>query len=180
MKSIEQYEQKEKKSKKRLPLQAYLAYLLVCTFLLGGVSFSRYITFANGSDRARVAAGVVTVSYNSDNTNMKMERPADDGTLKRDFSFNVSKSDSEVAIRYDVVVTLDQPLGTGVTMTLDGNPGTEGADHTYTFSDTGTFMPGEQSARTHTLSFTGDFKNIPSGTDDTYKIQITIRSQQID
>lgn len=179
MKSIEQYEQKEKKSKKRLPLQAYLAYLLVCTFLLAGVSFSRYITFANGSDSARVAAGVVTVSF-GDNTNMEMERPADDGTQTENFQFSVSNSDSEVAIRYDVVVTLDQTLGTGVTMTLDGNPGTEGADHTYTFSNMGTFLPGEQSTRTHTLSFVGDFASIPSGTDDIYKIQITIRSQQID
>lgn len=180
MKSIEQYEQKEKKSKKRLPLQAYLAYLLVCTFLLGGVSFSRYITSANGSDRARVAAGVVTVSYNSDNTNMKMERPADDGTQTENFQFSVSNSVSEVAIRYDVVVTLDQPLGTGVTMTLDGHTGTAEADHTYIFSDTGTFMSGEQSTRTHSLSFAGDFSSVPPGTDDTYNIQITIRSQQID
>ena len=39
----------------RLPLRAYLLYLLVVTFALTGVTFSRYVTSSYGGDAARVA-----------------------------------------------------------------------------------------------------------------------------
>lgn len=168
------------KGRCRLPLHVYLAYLLVCTLLLTGVSFSRYISTANAGDSARVAKGVVTVSYD-ENTELKLERPTDDGTLTENFQFHVSNSVSEVAIRYDVVVTLDKALGNGVTLTLDGRPGTvKNGGIEYEFPNMGIFAAGVSDSKTHTLSFAGDFMEIPSGTDDTYSIQIAIRSQQID
>lgn len=164
-----------------LSLPVWLAYLLVCTLLLTGVSFARYITTASGSDTARVAAGLVTVSYEESTTKMEMVRPSDDGVLTKDFEFTVSNGSSEVAIQYDVVVTLDTPLKTGVAMTLDGQTGTETGDRKqYEFTNMGTFAAGENDTYTHTLSFTGDFGTISPGTDDTYNIQITIRSRQID
>lgn len=167
------------KERLHLPLHVYLAYLLVCTFLLTGVSFSRYISKANADDSARVAKGVVTVTYD-DATTAEMDRPTDDGVEKREFEFKVSNDTSEVAIRYDVVVTLNQPLGPGVTMTLDENTSivtNEGKK--YKFFNIGTFAAGVEETKTHTLSFNGDFMTIPSGTDDTYNIEISIRSQQI-
>lgn len=180
MKSIKQYEQKEKKSRRRLPLHVYLTYLLVCTFLLTGVSFSRYISSASGSDSARVAKGMVTVRCDDDTT-VNLVRQSDDGVETEDFSFSVTNSISEVAIQYDVVVTLDKPLGNGVTMNLDGNEGTKSEDgKEYKFSNMGMFEAGKSHSSNHILSFSGDFMEIPSGTDDTYNIQITIRSQQID
>lgn len=164
-----------------LSLPVWLAYLLVCTLLLTGVSFARYVTTADGSDAARVAAGLVTVGYEENTTKMEMERPSGDGVLTRDFEFTVSNNSSEVAIRYDVVVTLDEPLVNGVTMKLDEQPGiqTDGGKK-YKFTNMGTFAAGENKTDMHTLSFTGDFMEVPSGTDDTYNIQISIRSQQID
>lgn len=180
MKSIKQYEQKEKKSRRRLPLHVYLAYLLVCTFLLTGVSFSRYISSASGSDSARVAKGVVTVSHDN-TTEIRLVRPANDGILTEDFQFEVLNNGSEVAIQYDVVVTLDKPLRDGVTMTLDRSAGTVKDNKTvYEFRNMGTFEAGVSDTRSHTLSFAGDFDTISPGTDDAYGIQITIRSQQID
>lgn len=180
MKSIKQYEQKEKKSRRRLPLHVYLTYLLVCTFLLTGVSFSRYISSASGSDSARVAAGVVTVNYDGQNTEFEMTPPQDYGVEERTFQFQVSNVNSEVAIRYDVVVTLDKPLGSGVTMTLDGTECSGISNNTYTFTNMGTFEAGVMESKTHTLLFKGDFMQISEGTDDTYQVQISIRSQQID
>lgn len=164
-----------------LSLPVWLAYLLVCTLLLTGVSFARYITTASGSDAARVAAGLVTVSYEESTTAIQMDRPTNDGLKKEDFMFTVSNGSSEVAIQYDVVVTLDKPLGDGVTMTLDGQTGTETGDRKqYEFTNMGTFAAGVEQTKTHTLSFTGNFDTISPGTDDTYNIQITIRSRQID
>ena len=177
MKSIKHSQ--NKKRKPVLPLRAYLGHLLICTLLLTGVSFARFVTASSNADSARVAAGVVTVGYDG-NTYMELIRPWDDGTLTEEFTFSVSNGASEVAIRYDVVVKLSQPLGTGVTMTLDGQPITAVADNTYTFSNVGTFEAGVSETNTHTLSFSGDFMTIPSGTDDIYNIQISIYSQQID
>lgn len=178
MKFIKQHEQ-AKKRKGRLPLHVYLAYLLVCTFLLTGVTFSRYISSANGSDSARAAAGVVTVSYD-DSTALEMTPPYDYGVQERNFQFQVSNVNSEVAIRYDVVVTLDTPLASGVTMTLDGKECSGNANNTYTFSGMGTFEADVSATKTHTLSFEGDFGTISAGTNDTYQVEISIRSQQID
>lgn len=179
MKIIKQWKQ-TKQSKTRLPFHVYLAYLLVCTFLLTGVSFSRYISSASGSGSARVTKGVVTVSYDKNNTQFEMTRPSDDGVEERAFEFKVSNDTSEVAIRYDVVVTLDKPLKPGITMTLDGQPGTAGVGNTYMFSNVGTFAAGVKEIKTHILSFSGNFQEISPETDDTYEIQILIHSQQID
>ena len=48
-------EEQKKKNRVRLPLRAYLLYLLVVTFALTGVTFSRYVTSSSGGDAARVA-----------------------------------------------------------------------------------------------------------------------------
>ena len=48
-------EEQKKKNRVRLPLRAYLLYLLVVTFALTGVTFSRYVVSSNGGDAARVA-----------------------------------------------------------------------------------------------------------------------------
>ena len=48
-------EEQKKKNRVRLPLRAYLLYLLVVTFALTGVTFSRYVTSSDGGDGARVA-----------------------------------------------------------------------------------------------------------------------------
>lgn len=49
-------EEQRKAKRVRLPLRAYLLYLLVVTFALTGVTFSRYVTSSGGGDAARVAA----------------------------------------------------------------------------------------------------------------------------
>lgn len=48
-------EEQKKKNRVRLPLRAYLLYLLVVTFALTGVTFSRYVVSSDWGDRARVA-----------------------------------------------------------------------------------------------------------------------------
>lgn len=48
------------KKRTRLPLSAYLSYLLVATVLFTGVTFSGYITAVNGGDSARVAKFEIT------------------------------------------------------------------------------------------------------------------------
>lgn len=170
-----------------LPLPVWLAYLLVCTLLLTGVSFAHYITTANGGDTARVAAGLVTVNYEESDTEIRLERPTGNSVETKNFEFSVSNGSSEVAIRYDVVVTLGTSLEAGITMKLDGQtgsltPNSDGSDGSveYVFSNVGTFAAGENKTDTHTLSFEGDFGTIQKDTEETYNIEISVRSQQID
>lgn len=49
-------EEQKKKNRVRLPLRAYLLYLLVVTFALTGVTFSRYVVSSDWGDGARVAS----------------------------------------------------------------------------------------------------------------------------
>lgn len=167
-----------KKGSRQLPLYVYLAYLLVCTFLLTGVSFSRYISSANGSDSARVAEGIVVVTHDA-NTTIEMDRPGGtNSTTSEEFKFRVSNSVSEVDIQYDVVVKLDEALPAGVTMTVDGNPCSGNSNNTYTFSSMGTFAAGEEKTNTHTLSFMGNYDVIWEQSER--DITISVQAEQID
>lgn len=169
----------------RLPLHVYLTYLLVCTFLLTGVSFSRYISSANGSDSARVAAGVVTVSYDENSTSVVMEQPSDAGIVTEAFSFSVSNFASEVAIQYDLVLTLDQALPDGVTISLykngDSNPiGTFAANGgtNFTVSNAGIFEAKSQKTDQYKLTFEGDYNSITAACERT--VSISVQAEQID
>ena len=167
-----------------LPRHVYLAYLLVCTFLLTGVSVSCYISSANGSDSARVAAGVVTVSYH-DNTTVEMSRDGEDSLQTKDFSFSVSNEQSEVAIRYHLAVKLDQPLPSGVTICLYKNDGTEPictfdnkSGTQFTTPDAGVFEAGGQETDQYKLTFEGNFYYIEGNYKG--KVSISVQAEQID
>lgn len=182
MKSIKQYEQM-KNRRGKLPLHVYLAYLLVCTFLLTGVSFSRYISSASGNDSARVAAGLVAVNHD-ETTTMEMDRAGGDTVQTRVFSFSVSNVQSEVAIHYDLVLKLDQFLPNGVTISLykndDTNPlGTFSADSTQlSVPNAGVFQAGVYSTDQYKLTFQGDFDII--GQDYDRVVNISVKAEQID
>lgn len=158
-----------------LPPYVYLGYLLLCTLLVTGVSFSSYLSQTSGSDSARVAAGAISITNDSGSpVTLDNNGPASDS-----LTFTVSNINagavSEVAIRYDIVIQADLPAG--VTMTLDEKTPSQSGD-TYTFSNMGTFAAGEERTFSHTLTFTGNFTaiNAPS----TSNIKISVQAEQID
>lgn len=63
MKNISRQGKYEKKNQMRLPLSAYLIYLLVATLLFTGVSFSKFATTTSGEDSARVAVMAMDTTY---------------------------------------------------------------------------------------------------------------------
>lgn len=95
------------KRSRRVPLSVWLAYLLVATLIATGVTFSGYVTEAQGSDSARVAKFEVSEITSGETTlllldldttqvvgpGMTMEHPI------------VVKNNSEVAIRYTLTAT---------------------------------------------------------------------------
>lgn len=174
--------QNEKQSKKRifpLPLHVYLSYLAVCALLFTGVSFSSYLFTANGEDAARAAAGIVVVAHDL-NTTIPLEPSPDSNQISSQFNFSVSNNTSEVAIRYDVVVTLDQALPDGITMQLDGKPCSGNVNNTYTFLNIGSFEAGTMKSFPHQLTFTGDFDTYNTPGEADFQIKISVFAEQID
>lgn len=161
----------------RLPIQAYLAYLLIGASLLTGISFARYITADGGADNARVAAGTIKVTYDENTTTIEMTRSENDNFVTDLFQFHVSNPNSEVAIRYDVIVTLNEPLPNGVTMQMDGMNASEASQKTFTFKNAGVFSAGATETQDHTLSFTGDYSIISQ--ESTRTIALSVLAEQI-
>lgn len=171
----------KKKCTRRIPPMVWVTYLLVCSLILTGVSLARYVTTFRGGDEAQVAAGLVTVTY-SDPTELVMTQPPDNpkGSGFQSFAFQVSNENSEVAIQYDLVIELEQPLPNGVTMMLDN------IDNMYQAQDGTTFIipqekpfkAGTPETREHRLFFIGDYSTI---NDPSFrKIDISVRAEQID
>lgn len=163
-------------------LSVCLGYLLLCSLLLTGITFSRYVAEDQASDAARVAAGVVEVYYDENTTALTMNRQ-DDDVETRTFSFTVSNAGgkvSEVAIAYDIVVTLNETLPDGVTISLDDSwlASSSSSDTSYTFQNAGTFEAGQSQSQMHTLTVVGDYNSIGASFDT--GITITVRARQID
>lgn len=115
--------------------QGMLIRILIMCALVGvlltvGVSYSSYSSSDGAEDGARVAGGLVKVEYDKTenvdkdgNPKIDLVRPSNDGILTESFGFSVSNGSdftSEVAIKYDINVTLKEPntLPEGVTVQL--------------------------------------------------------------
>lgn len=162
-------------------LPVCLMYMLLCTLVFTGFTFSRYISGAQGQEKGQVAAGVVVVSHDPDATSIVIKRPSNDGIKSESFSFTVSNqgtgSPSEVAIKYDIVVTLKESLPDGVSMKLDGKEvSPDGL--TYTFSNAGTFEANNADIHSHILTFTGDYLIINEGSER--DLTLSVQAEQID
>lgn len=173
---------KIKQLKKRifpLPFYVYLSYLVMCTLLLTGVSFSRYISIANGNDSAHAANGGVSVNCDS-NMVIEMDYPRDGNEIIKQFYFSVSNNVSDVAIQYDVVVTLEKELPAGITMQLDGKPCSGNSENIYSFSNMGVFEAGTVKSIVHELTFTGNFDVYKTLGEVEFPINISVYAEQVD
>lgn len=166
-------------------LPVWLAYLLVCALLLTGVSFACWRTGADGTDTARAAAGCVTVQYDPSNTTLALKRDSVDDVKTEEFAFQVINSGSEVAIRYDLVVKLDEALPEGASLALyrDGEDTPlallkpdGGAE--WTIPNAGVFEAGTAQTDGFTLVFAGDFEQIWENSER--KLSLVIHAEQID
>lgn len=97
---------KEKRQKFRLPLSAYLSYLIIATLLLGSVSLAKYTTSTTDSAGARVAkfeVSAMPADGEASQTNRIMLDLVDsDGTDS--YSFRVNNN-SEVVVRYRIIIS---------------------------------------------------------------------------
>lgn len=171
-----------KKRRHRLPIHVYLSYLLACTMLATGVTFSNYVTGASCTpSTARVAAGAVRVTKTSAGSlEIDCRNKENDSAT---YTFTVSNSDrgktSEVALGYDVIVELDEALPDGVDLTL-GNKQAKITDSekTYIFYNVGTFGANTSDSRKHTLTFSANSNDLFDEAE--IDVTISVRTYQID
>ncbi len=161
-----------KRRKKRLPASAYLAYLVICTLVVGGVSFAKFTQTASGSDNAWVAVFAVDGSGSeTDMTAIDCTTRLDPNQLSSDYQFSVTNVEngktSEVMMDYTVQLKLvdgaQLPKGVTVALTYQDENG-------HTSSVTGVWDPEKKA-----YVFDGNF-TLPAGTveTDTYTLRLTV------
>lgn len=200
----EQYHPKyAKKQKVRLPLSAYLSYLLIATLLLTGVSFSKYATTGSADDGARVAL-VMLDGSGSGETDLSLG----DGTASASYEFTIENYNvngvSEVSLNYTVTVTMPEgkalPEGVDVTLTytalvaqdLYGYQVYETKDvacrlvssenGVYTFEGGAIFDAGAYAEQVHyyELAFTVTDESLITEDYSFTDIEISVKAEQID
>ena len=121
--------------------------VLVSTYMMSGL-YARYISSGRGDDTARVAKFDVKAQGGSDVTISVSDTEADTGA----YTLTVT-NDSEVAVRYDIVITLNQALPNYLAVSLnDTAPSVSDDKKTLTFSTVGKLAANGATAE-HTLSF---------------------------
>ncbi len=164
---------KERKNKvPRLPLTVWLSYLLVCTLLLTGVTFSSYVTSATGGDSARVAKFSVVMTGAEDIVSIDGSNASEN--LSSAYHFTVTNN-SEVAVRYSVTVKTgaeDAPLPTGITLEIAGiTCSTDGQQRSYAFN-VGTLAPGADVS--HTLTVTAALSELMENVDQNVIVSVDV------
>lgn len=164
------------------PLLLRIALILLCmtlfsTSMLSGL-YAKYTAKNDGNDDARVALFKVEAGW-SENVTVN----ASVGDTQGNYTFTVT-NDSEVAVRYDLIVTFDQTLPAGVSLALQDYGLSLSDGNIYTFHNIASLAPGT-TGTTHTLTFTMDpdaFTKSESGSSVTKTVSFTatIRCTQID
>lgn len=134
-------------------LTALLSVLVVLSFCVTSGMLARYATQRDTDGDARVAAFRVLAASSPDSVTVDCTTA---GPNEGSFDLTVTNQ-SEVAVRYDIIVTLTQDLPAGVSAKIDGNaPTTVSVDQrTLTFKRVGDLAVGPASA-VHTLLFSVD------------------------
>ncbi len=168
---------KEKKQKFRLPLSAYLSYLIIATLLLGSVSLAKYTTSTTDSAGARVAkfeVSAMPADGEASQTNRIMLDLVDsDGTDS--YSLRVNNN-SEVVVRYRIIIS---NIPEHILVSLNDGEFQEHTGGTVTFGSNGVLdIQGKADCK---LTFKADdeLKNYEAVL-YTSKIKIEVRFDQVD
>lgn len=147
----------QRRARAHMNIPICLAGILLCltmfSIYVASNLFARYQTTASAEDDARVAKFDVDVTGQTQNPVLAYAY----GTVMGNACTITVVNQSEVAVRYDVIVTLDA-AAVGTTVQLDGGNG-EVVGATTSFADVGVLPPnaGAENAATHALSFRMDW-----------------------
>lgn len=138
---------------------AKLAFALVIVFatLLAavGVSFAKNLLSSSGGDNAQVSVLIIDLKGSSSD-NLTIDCGQGIKVAEYDFAVTNTKDGktAEMSFKYDVIVTLNEALPNGLSITVDGKSGTVSSDEkTVTFTDVGRFAAGNSQKHEHILAF---------------------------
>lgn len=116
--------QKTKRTEKRkkLPLRALLMYLLLCTVVMSGVTFSKYVATASGGDGGRVAK--FNISADLTHFDDTFDVPMTPQSVPFTYTLDVT-NDSETSVQITAFLEEDGNLPLGFTYKKISNDGTE-------------------------------------------------------
>lgn len=182
--------------KQGMLIRIFIMCALVGVLLTVGVSYSSYSSSDGAEDGARVAGGLVKVEYDKTenvdedgNPKIDLVRPSNDGILTESLGFSVSNGSdftSEVAIEYDINVTLEKPetLPNGVTIKLMREDKVldflSGSGNDGALAASGVFEPGKADEHKYAIVFEGDFDTIRPGIEAKDHVGITVNAEQVD
>lgn len=177
-----------KQQDRKAPFVFEFGLVLICAVLvsvcmMGGL-LARYTTTASGSDSARVAKFDITNSVDSQAADIDLHF-YDFSKLSDEFAFSVV-SESEVAVTYDVVVTMPAGMDyyTWLDLRLDGAEADRVEDNVFTFSNVNVLAPGNPSTGAHTLIFSIQPAHVGNPTTlsdvENGTVLITVRAEQVD
>lgn len=146
---------------------------LISVHLCSGL-YARYTAYGTGSDSARVAQWSVSASGNK--PALTIDCTNDD--FDDEYKITVTNN-SEVSVKYDIVLNFAESLPESITIKLDGSkaPAVSNSRKTFTFTNVGSFVVGSASTE-HSLVFTADADEIDE--DVTFSFTGTVKFEQID
>ena len=173
----------------KTPLVFKIGLVLVCLFLVSsymtGGLYARYTTTSSGLDSAKVAkfkvdSGVVSSDLY---VNLNFYDPA----LVRDEKEFTVASSSDVAVKYDVVVTMPSGMDySWLEVTLQSGEETlvaTSSGNVFSFSDVGLISVGDRSEYEYTLAFNivEERQGNPQGVANIQGVAtLSIRAEQVD
>ncbi|MBR4971879.1 MAG: hypothetical protein IKY59_02805 [Oscillospiraceae bacterium] len=157
------------------------ALILLCLVLLSvhlmGSLFGKYSSTAEGSASASVAVFDVKVTGDPTDISVQCTQVPEDAAT---YQITV-KNDSEVAVKYDVIVTLSKIVD-GVCYKLDDTVAVTAM--TTTYSNVGQLSPNDPNTHIHTLTFLVDWDKFTADTFDVscfdnFTFDITVHIEQV-
>ncbi len=171
------------KAKMNIPM--CVACVLLCLTLfsvhLTSGLYARYVAKGSGSDEARVAKFQVEASDGVADVYIDVTS-VNNGT----YEF-VVRNNSEVAVKYDVVLTFDRAVPSYMTVQLDGKNGSV-SENVISFANVGSQAPNNSVGSTHTLLFTVSSDKVSdllqnatgNSSEENFSFDAVIKCEQID
>ncbi len=168
----EEYVQKQnKKQKFRLPLSAWLSYLVAVTLLLGSVSLAKYTASTTDSSAARVAKFEVSAGPTGSRPEKISLNTVERNTATYPFTVH---NTSEVVVTYTVIL---KNVPKGIDVSFNGGEAIQ-ADDNRTVTYAGEVLKiGEQKSGTVTFQAHDEYAEI---TDGVQQMTVEVRFIQMD
>ena len=148
---------RNEETKRRYNAKSAFALVIVFATLLAavGVSFAKNLLSSSGGDNAQVSVLIIDLKGSSSD-NLTIDCGQGIKVAEYDFAVTNTKDGktAETSFKYDVIVTLNEALPNGLSITVDGKSGTVSSDEkTVTFTDVGRFAAGNSQKHEHILAF---------------------------